>query len=96
MFSTLLVRQNDHFVAQDSSRRFAKETFPTANSHVIFGARNPEHAPLREFEQMPVIDVSLVEKDDFAALEPGAQFSGSFTVALASRIDYGEPWQKRL
>src|SRR3990172_1680928 len=94
--ATLVALENDQVVAQDVSSRFAKQALSTAASHVVLGACNPKHPPLRELEQMLEIHVGLVEEDDFAPAHTGAQFSRTFTIALTRRIDDGEPRQERL
>src|SRR6185437_6947811 len=65
-------------------------------AQIVLGPRHPkDHAPA-QVGQMSEVDVSLVEYDDFARLDPGAQLPGAFGVVMPGGVHDGETRQETL
>lgn len=73
------------FLEEGSVLQFADD----AKLEVVFGAGYPKDFAPRPVGQMRAVHVSLVEDDDFARMDIGAQFAGAEVVMLGRRADDG-------
>jgi hypothetical protein len=59
--------------AQDITRGLFEPLFADMVSHVVLGARDPEHPALGQFKEVGEVDVSLVKDRDLPGSQPRAE-----------------------